>query len=211
MLAPWDVDSGNLGWKFYASPGVLYWEAVARNRRNNMEFNGVLGQTYGIAQYQRPVTEFNKKTRQLLLSKKINTVKWDVTTQRWNVNDNVTKAASNNIVNDDGNSRLAIRIEKAMPTLLRQFIGRKINQKLCDDMYSVIDYFFKTVILPMGVTVDAYQIFVPYIEENARNNKQQVTVNVRFFRTLKYITVYTDILDVGMDTGVDAHNLTGQG
>lgn len=211
MSAPWDIDTGTLGWKYYASPAVLYWEAVARNRRNNEEFASILGQTYGVVQYQRPVAEFNKKSRQMLLSKRINTVLWDVPTQAWTMNDSFTKQSVNNIMSEDGNSRLAIRIGKAMPIILRQFIGRKCNEKLCEDMYSTIEYYFKTVILPMGVSVDGYQIFVPYIEANARKNTQQVTINIRFFRSLKMITVFEDLFDVGMDISVDAHNLTGEG
>ena len=208
--APWDIDTGTLGWKTYASPSVIYWEAVARNRRNNEEFASLLGSNYGRVSYQRPVVEFNKKSRQLLLSKKVNTAKWDTTNQLWMMNDCYTKYNSADIMNEDGNSRLMIRISKAMPSLLRQFIGRKINRKLTEDMYSVIDYWFKTVILPMGVTVDGYQIFVPYIEANARRNKQQVTINVRYQRSLKWVTVYNDAFDVGMDLSVDAHNLTGE-
>ena len=122
--APWDVDTGTVGWKYYASPGTLYWESVGRNRGLGREFAPVLGQTNGIAQYQKPVVEFNKKTRQLLLSKKINTVKWNTQTQAWNMNDNYTKQSEDNIMSDEGNSRLMIRISKAMPVLLRQFIGQ---------------------------------------------------------------------------------------
>ncbi len=207
MSAPWDIDSGTLGWKYYASPSVLYWEAVARNRRNNEEFASILGSRYGVVQYSRPVTEFNKKQRELLLSKRVNTVLWNVPTQAWNMNDCFTKTSQNNIMNEDGNSRLGIRIGKAIPILLRQFIGRKINQKMCDEMLSVLEYWFKTTILPMGITVDAYQIFVPYKEELARQNKQQVTVNVRFARSLKYVNVYEDYYDVGMDVSTDYHNL----
>ena len=211
--APWDIDTGTLGWKYYASPAVIYWEAVARNRRNNEEFASIFGSRYGIAQYSRPVVEFNRKSRQLLLSKKVNTVKWDVAAQTWEFNDSVTKtvALGDSIVNEDGNSRLAIRIGKAMPNLLRQFIGRKINEKLCEDIYGTIDYWFKTTILPMGITVSGYQIFVPYIEANARKNKQQVTINVAFGRSLKYVTVFEDLYDVGADLSTDAHNLTGEG
>ena len=88
MATPWDIDSGTFGWRYYASPAVLYWEAVARNRRNNAEFAPILGQSTGIMQYQRPMMEFNKKTRQLLLSKRVNSVLWNVQTQAWNMNDN---------------------------------------------------------------------------------------------------------------------------
>lgn len=199
MLAPWDIDTGNLGWKYYASPSVLYWESVARNRRNNNEFASLFGQSCGVITMQRPVTEFNKKTRQLLLSKRVNTVMWNVATQAWNINDSYTKQNENNIMSEDGNSRLMIRISKAMPTLLRQFIGRKITEKLCSDVEDVIDYFFKTVILPMNYTVDAYTISCVYDEALARQNKIKVVVNVRYSRSLKFIEVYNNAFDVGMD------------
>ena len=199
LSSPWDIDTGTLGWKFYCSNAVLYWEAVSRNRRNNEEFRGILGQVGGIVQYQNPMTEFNKKTRQLLLSKKINTVLWNVATQSWNMNDNYTKQTENTIMNDDGNSRLGIRISKSMPTLLRQFIGRKITDRLCKDVWDAIDRFFKFTILPMEYTVDAYQIFCNYDEDLARQNKIRVVINVRFSRSLKYINVVDNFFDVGMD------------
>lgn len=199
MSTPWDIDTGNLGWKFYASPSVLYWESVARNRRNNNEFASILGQSYGLMQYQRPVTEFNKKTRQLLLSRRVNSVMWNVATQAWNMNDCYTKQNENNIMSEDGNSRLMIRISKAMPIILRQFIGRKITEPLCAEVRGVIDYFFRTNIIPMNVTVDAYQIFCDFDEALARQNKIKVVVNCRYQRSLKYIEVYNRAFDVGMD------------
>lgn len=202
LSAPWDVDSGTLGWKTYMAPSILYWEAVARNRRGNNEFRAVLGQEGGIVQYQKPVTEFNKKTRQLLLSKKINTVLWNTQTSAWNMNDNYTKQSVDNIMSDEGNSRLAIRISKAMPVLLRQFIGRKISERLWSDARGVIDYFFKSNILPMGYSVDGYYIQIDEGNnpiELQRQNKMAVTINVRYPRTLKYVEVYHNILDVGMD------------
>lgn len=202
LSAPWDIDTGTMGWKNYMSPSVLYWEAVARNRRNNEEFRGILGQSGGIVQYQKPLIEFNKKTRQLLLSRRINTVLWNTQTSAWNMNDNYTKQSVENIMSDDGNSRLAIRISKAMPILLRQFIGRKINAKLWADTKGVIDYWFRSTILPMQYTVAEYLIIVDETnnpEELQRQNKMAVTVNVRYANTLKYITVYHNILEVGMD------------
>ena len=202
MSAPWDIDSGTMGWKTYMSPSVLYWEAVARNRRNNEEFRGIIGQSGGIVQYQKPLAEFNKKTRQLLLSKRINTVLWNVQTSAWNMNDNYTKQSVENIMSDDGNSRLAIRISKAMPLLLRQFIGRKINALLWKDATSVINYWFRSTIMPMQYTVAEYLVIIDESnnpEELQRQNKMAVTVNVRYANTLKYITVYHNILELGMD------------
>lgn len=198
MSAPWDIDTGNLGWKYYASPSVLFWEAVARNRRNNNEFASVFGQSTGVVSYQRPVVEFNKKTRQLLLSRKVNTALWNISTQAWNMNDSYTKQSENNILGEDGNSRLMIRISKAMPILLKQFIGKKITAKLCEEVRFVIDYYFKTVILPMNYTVEAYNIICNYDEILARQNKIKVKVQSRFMRSLKFIDVYDQAYDVGM-------------
>lgn len=199
MSSPWDIDTGTLGWKYYASPSVLYWESVARNRRNNNEFASIIGQSNGIMQYQRPVVEFNKRSRQLLLSKRVNTVLWNVATQAWNMNDCYTKQNENNIMGEDGNSRLGIRICKAMPTLLRQFIGKKITEKLCEDVKAVIRYFFTTTILPMNYTVESYNIICNYDEALARQNKIKVIVQVRFSRSLKFIDVYAEYYDVGME------------
>ena len=199
LSAPWDIDTGTLGWKFYASPSVIYWEAVSRNRRNNNEFASLLGQSYGLVQYQRPTTEFNKKTRQLLLSRKVNTAYWNISTQAWNMNDCYTKENENNIMNEDGNSRLMLRISKAMPVILRQFIGRKITEPMCKEVVDVIDYWFRTTIIPMNISVDGYQIFCDYDEALARQNKIKVVVNCRYQRSLKYIEVYNRAFDVGMD------------
>jgi hypothetical protein len=202
LSAPWDIDSGTLGWKTYMSPSVLYWEAVARNRRNNEEFRGVLGQSGGIVQYQKPLCEFNKKTRQLLLSKKINTVLWNLQTNAWNMNDNFTKQSVENIMSDEGNSRLAIRISKAMPLLLRQFIGRKITPTLWEDAKSVLNYWFNSTIMPMRYTIGEYMVIIDETnnpQELQKQNKMAVTVNVRYLNSLKYITVYHNILELGMD------------
>lgn len=209
--APWDIDTGTLGWKFYASPSTLYWETVSRNRRNNEEFRGTLGQVGGIAQYQRPVTEFNKKTRQLLLSKRVNTVKWNIQTQAWNWNDNVTKTSEDNIMKEECNSRLGLRIAKAMPRLLWQFIGRQISQVTCDEMKNTIDYFFKTVILPMGYTVNGYRIFCPYDEALARQNKVHIVINVRFYRSLKEVDIWNSYFDAGMDIENPGYDAWGSG
>lgn len=199
MSAPWDIDSSTVGYKFYASPSVLYWEAVARNRRNNREFAPLFGQTTGVISYARPVCEFNKKTRELLLSRKVNTAFWNTSTQNWLYNTNETRTSENTIMNDEGNARLMIRISKAIPTLLRQFIGKRVSEKLCSEVKKVIDYWFKTVILPMEYSCDAYEIFCEYDEALARQSKIKVVVNVRYQRALKFIECFNQAFDVGMD------------
>ena len=191
MSAPWDSDVSSLGFQTYISPSVLYWETVNRNRRNNEEFRGVFGQGSPV-QMQDPVAEFNKKTRQLLLTRKVNTVMWNTQTSAWNMNDNYTKQSADNIMSDEANSRLAIRIAKAMPVLLRQFIGWRITPRLWASATDVIDYWFKTSILSLTYNLDAYQIIIDETNnpvEVQRASKMAVQINVRFQKSLKYVTV----------------------
>lgn len=199
MSAPWDIDTATLGFKFYASPSVLYWETVSKNRRNNNEFASVLGETTGVVSYQRPVTEFNKKTRQLLLTRKVNTVLWDNAISNWCMNDCYTTQSMNTVENEDGNARLVIHISKNIPVILKQFIGKKINEKLCSDVEGAIRYWFKMYILPLGTTVEAFNVVCNFDAALARQNKIKVVVQVRLPRALKFIDVYNDIYDTGME------------
>lgn len=199
--APWDVDTGTVGFKFYASPATLYWETVGRNKTLGREFVPSLGQVNGVVQYQKPVVEFNKKIRQLLLSKRINTALWNTSTSAYNWNDNYTKTSEDNIMRDDGNSRLMIRISKAMPILLSQFKGRRINPILWKDAEDVINFWFRSTIIPLHA-IDSFRVTIN--EENnpveiQRKGQMRVLVEVRYQRALKYVEVYNQAYDVGIE------------
>lgn len=199
--SPWDVDTGTAGIKFYCSPSVLYWETVCRNKTLSREFMSTFGQR-AVAQVQDPVVEFNKRQRQLLLSKKINTIMWDTQISAYVYNDCYVKQSEDNVMNEDGNVRLGIRISKSIPRLLRQFHGRHINDPLYSDMNNVLDYWFKSTILPLGpYTIDDYRITIKEVNDDndRRANRCRVLVEVRFNRSLKYIEVFNNYLDLGLD------------
>lgn len=202
--APWDIDSGTVGFKFHACPSVIYWEAVSRNRSMNREFASVFGfSSNGQVLYTNPVTEFTKKQRQLLLSKQVNTVMWNTQNQTWNMNDCYTMTSENHILNEDGNSRLFIRINKAIPTLLRPLIGRKLNNSTYADAETILKYWFERTILTMQYSVSDYKVTIANLEANddqaRRQNKMYVLVECLFARSLKYVIVYSDALDMGME------------
>ena len=202
--APWDIDSGTVGFKFRACPSVIYWEAVSKNRSMNREFASVFGFSgNGQVLYTNPVTEFTKKQRQLLLSKQVNTVMWNTQNQTWNMNDCYTMTSENHILNEDGNSRLFIRINKAIPTLLRPLIGRKLGPATYSDAEDILKYWFERTIIPMQYSVSGYRITISTLEANddqaRRQNKMYVLVECLFPRSLKYVIVYSDALDMGME------------
>lgn len=86
--------------------------------------------------------------------------------------------------------------------MLKQFIGRRINAVLWKDAYSVVDYWFKSVIMPLTYTIDAYRITVD--ESNnpvqlQRQGKIHILVEVRYQRALKFVEVFNDAYDLGME------------
>ena len=203
--APWDEDSGTVGFQYYASPSVIYWEAVNRNRALGKEFAAVFGQNNGFVAYQSPVTQFNKKTRELLLGKKINTVKWNQSASQWEMNDSFTldNTQDNTIMQDDGNSRLAIRIAKNVGECVKQYIGEKIGSSMFTDVEETIKAWMNINILPLKYGIDDFNVTVNDDTINPvslqRQNKMRILLEVRFERTLKYITIIDQIYDVGQD------------
>lgn len=152
-IAPWDEDDGTLGFEFDCSPAVLYWERVAINRSNNNEFAAVMGEIRGVVSPVHLATEFNRKEREMLLTKRINTIFNDMALDSIYINDCYTAQANKNIMQEENNVRMKIRISRAMPVLLSQFRGRQSNVKTWNEVTEVIDYWFKSTILPMNYTI----------------------------------------------------------
>ena len=201
MLSPWDLDDGTVGFLYNASPSVIYWETVCRNRLNNNEFAACFGQNTGVVSMVNPAKDFKKTERQLLLTKKINTVFHDLYLERYYINDNYTKQSAENVMSEECNSRFQIRISKAMPILLNQFKGRQANARTWAEATSVVDYWFKTVILPMNYSISDYRIICDESNNPAevqRANKMIVRIEVRFYSSIKYINtmVYSKFIEL---------------
>ena len=125
---------------------------------------------------------------------------WNTNAQIWQMNDNYTMQAENTIMNDEGNVRMGIHIAKVQPHLLAQFIGKKITEKLCEDIRRVEEYWINNNIMNLdGNVPEDVQVFCSYDADLARQNKVRVVINVRFSRALKYVTVVDRYFDTGMD------------
>lgn len=86
--------------------------------------------------------------------------------------------------------------------MLKQFIGRRINAVLWKDAYSVVDYWFKSVIMPLTYSIDTYRITIDETNNPVqlqRQNRMHVLVEVRYQRALKFVEVYNDAYDLGME------------
>lgn len=200
--APWDYDDGTVGFQFAVSPSVLYWEAVMRNRQNNNEFAGVFGQNTGRVNVMNLAKEFKKSERQLLLSKKINTISYDNYLGSYYFNDNYTYTEDSHVMSEECNSRLQIRISKAMPILLCQFKSRQNTSKTWKEMRETINFWFINTIMNYNYTIAEYRIICDETNnkpETIRQNKVFVTIQVRFNSSIKFITVYNDAYPIGVE------------
>lgn len=194
--APWDYDDGTVGYLFNCSPSVLYWETVLRNRRNNQEFAAAFGQNRGIVSPVNLAKEFKKSERQLLLTKKINTIYHDLYNELFYWNDNVVNQSEDNILSLDQNVRMEIRISKAMPVLLNQFKGYQNSAKTHAQMEDVINYFFKTTVMSWGSCPADWNCTVEASDEDMKANRVKVIVRVRYYNSVKYIIVYNQSYDL---------------
>lgn len=180
--APWDYDDGNVGYLYNCSPSVLYWETVLKNRRNNQEFAAAFGQNHGTVTFVALAKEFKKSERQLLLTKKINTIYHDVYNELYYWNDNVVNQTEDNVLKEECNVRLEIRISKAMPVLLNQFKGYQNSAKTRAQVCDVINYWFKTTIMSYQSTISEWNCICDDTnnsDADIRANKLNVKVQVR--------------------------------
>lgn len=117
-------------------------------------------------------------------------------------NDNVTAQSSKDIMSEECNTRLEIRISKAMPVLLNQFKGYQNSAKTRAQVCDVINYWFKTTILAYGSTIQNYLVTCDDTNnttEDVQNSRLNVKVQVRYYNSVKYITVYNVAYAIGMD------------
>ena len=145
---------------------------------------------------------FKKSERQLLLTKKINTIGYDNYLGIYHFNDNYTFTEESFVMSEECNSRLQIRISKAMPLLLNQFKGRQNTAKTWKEIRDVVNYWFNNTILRYNYTVAEYRVICDETNntaESIRQNKVFVKVQVRFNSSIKYITVYNDAYPIGVD------------
>ena len=205
FLSPWDYDDGTVGYLFNASPSVLYWECISRNRSNNNWFAPAFGQTTGIVTPVNLATDFKKSERQLLLTKKINTVFYDINIDRIYINDSYTATTDDNIRKEENIERAIIHISKAMPTLLKQFKGRINSSRTRKEVEAVIDFWFKFHMIPIsGDLIDEYRIICDETEtlnppEEQRANRLNVCIQTRFLNSIKFITVFNQAFPIGVE------------
>ena len=202
--SPWDYDDGTVGYLFNASPSVLYWECVSKNKVNNSWFAPAFGQNTGVVTPVKLATQFKRTERQLLLTKRINTVFYDVNLDRYYFNDAVTATTADTVRKEENIERSIIHISKNMPNLLSQFKGRINSARTRAEVEEVIKYWFESHMIPKtSGLIDGYRVVCDETEslnpvQEQRANRLNVKITVRYQGSIKYITVYNEAIPVGV-------------
>lgn len=198
FLSPWDLDNGTVGFKYEASPATLYWELVSKNRRANNEFRGAFGTEGGLVNVVNLSKEFSKTERQLLLGKKINTIFHDLYRDSIYINDNKTTRDELDVMQEECNARLQIRISKYMPVILKKYIGRQNSLKTALDAEKTIKDWFQKNILSLNYSCADYRVQVADVTDFSTNT-MTVKIQVKFYNSVKYIEVYNEGISLDLD------------
>ena len=89
-----------------------------------------------------------------------------------------------------------------MPVLLNQFKGYQNSPKTRAMVCDVINYWFKQVVMSYGSTCQDWTVQCDDENnppEEQRANKLNVKVQVRYYNSVKYITVYNVAYPIGME------------
>ena len=91
-----------------------------------------------------------------------------------------------------------------MPVLLNQFKGYQNSAKTRAQVCDVINYWFKTTVMGYGSTISEWNCICDDTnnsDADIRANKLNVKVQVRYYNSIKYITVYNVSYPIGLDFG----------
>jgi hypothetical protein len=101
-------------------------------------------------------------------------------------------------MSEENNVRLQIRISKAMPLILKQFVGRQNNAKTALEAESIINSWFRTTIVPMRYKCSDWKIQVADVTDFSTNT-MTVKIQVKFFNSIKYVEVYNEALPLDLE------------
>lgn len=203
-MGPFDKNTGLTGWMNYIAATTLFYSRVMANKAANCEFAPVFDKTNGILDYTNPCYMLGKAEREQLLNLKapVNFVKFDQRTNLYFMNDNWTHQPQHNVVSEEQNRRLVNKIKKDVNRIMQSFKGRFNTTSTRADVVTMLNYYFRSQILSMRYTIDAYEIICDESNNPAEvisANKLGVTVRVRLNHSIKYVDVLVDVYPIGVD------------
>lgn len=181
------------------NPEILYLQRVAVNKATNKEFAPVMGSDTGLMAVTRVPTKLKSSTREALLDLGVNSIITKATTGVSYLNKNKCFANSDNIMNEEQNKRLALKINRDIDELLDRFLGKENNEDTRSLATSLVNQYFNDYIMnqvynPVSVEVVCNDTNNPDTVINS--NKLVLDISIRYPRTIYDILVYHRAKDV---------------
>lgn len=187
------IDFG--GYNVNLSLGIDYLECVARNKANLQEFAPVFHFTNAFVADTNLTKYYTKSERELLLGKRVNTVKRDKFRGISFINNNFTTLNSNtSLGNEEQIVRLANRMAWDIQFLLDQFLGQLDVKATANSVKTEIQGYYKSNFSNQKYAPESMEVICDESNNRFGDGELVVTVNIYVGRALKKITVYNNIL-----------------
>lgn len=203
-MGPFDKNTGLTGWTCYIACSTLYYTKVMNNKAANSEFAPCFDITNGILDFTNPVYMLGKEDREKLLNFKapVNFLLYDMRSNVYYLNDNWTHQSERNIVSEEQNRRIVNKIRKDCVKLMKRFKGRFNTESTRSDVRSLLSYYMDNNLMNQNYAPNEYEIVCDETNnttEIINSNQLAVTVRVRLYNAIKYITVLADVYPIGVD------------
>jgi hypothetical protein len=203
MCGPFDKNIGLTGWVNYIAGTTLYYERVMSNKALNNEFAPVFDAETGRVNYTNPVKLLQKSQREQLISLglPINYVLWDQSVQGYYFNDNWTHfSQSEAVLGEENNVRMLHKISRDLEKVYKQFKAKQNSDQTRQKVIDITNLYFQSEIMGQVTHPAEYLVICDRSNNtdaiiNAR--KLAITVKVRMYNSIKYITVINEAYSVG--------------
>lgn len=188
---------------------TLYWERLMVNRSQNNEFAPMFGKQYGQLNYTNPDPDgiLSRSKREELLGNCIDSVKYDLRSGSYYLNDNWTAGAKKQGSGGDNNMdteayaeenlvRFAHYISNTIQDMLDQFKTRQNSSKTRKDVTDMLNLYFDNYVMTQGFPPEEYMVICDETNNDdavVRSRKLCVETKVRLYNSIKYITIVNSI------------------
>jgi len=190
---PWNTDRSLVDFPVDLSPICYYLERLAANASANAEFAPIFGKQTGIVNAKNLRANVKLAVRNELQGYNINPIHYNKMDNISYFTNNLTALSALNVLQEEQTRRIVNKIRYEVDLLCGSYLSYDWDQTTCDLITEAIKNYFDKNIFTLLRTIDSVPNIV--VELNGLN-KIKVQVAVKPKGSVKYITVYYNILSM---------------
>jgi hypothetical protein len=190
---PWNTDRALCEFPVDLSPVCYYIERISANASGNQEFAPVFGKTTGVSTGRNIKSNPTLKQRNELQSYNINPLYYSKADNICYFKNDLTQLSQLNVLQEEQTRRIINKIRYEVDLLCDSFLSYDWDEASCYKIKGAIESYFDNVIFKMLRTIEAN----PVVNVTLNGlNKVKVEVAIRPKGSIKYITVYYNVLSM---------------